>query len=383
MDTKRILIYGWFGEGNIGDELLLNAAIALVKSAIPNSSIRVMGPKPNKIEAYHSDQAIDLVSTSFDKSFLSKVRLLKYGITKTFKNSHEADIVLFVTGGALSDWNPASTKTLFDLIRYWKTRGKQMFMFGVGAGPISKHESYKLFRSVLSEIDCITVRDEFSYRELVKTGLQNVIKTKDLVYELHRKSTHRPSPAKVKKIGIVAAPVCMETPEVYLQFRQSLSETVGRLLDDDYEVSLIPFQPQYDSDLMGYISQENPGAHYLFDGDDFWFPLRNLKKQDLVIGQRYHSLIESVIACKLVIPIVYHPKCWSFCLDFGLEKYASHIGNGNNWRNSNINPDQLCCSVQNIQQDREYLDVIANALSTKYTDNTEYRILSQLLQPVA
>lgn len=379
MDTKRVLIYGWFGEGNIGDELLLDAAIALVKSAIPNSSIRVMGPKPNKIKAYHSDQAIDLVSTSFDKSFLSKIRLLKYGVIKTFKNSYEADIVLFVTGGALSDWNPASTKTLFDLIRYWKTRRKQMFMFGVGAGPISKHESYEFFRSALSEIDRITVRDEYSYRELVKIGLQNVIKTKDLVYELHRESMHRPSPAEVKRIGVVAAPVCMETPEVYLQFRQSLSETVRHLLGDGYEVSLIPFQPQYDSDLMSYISQENPSAHYLLDKDDFWFPLRSLKNQDLVIGQRYHSLIESIAACKPVIPIVYHPKCWSFCLDFGLEKYASHIGNGSNWKRSNINPDQLCCSVQSIQQDREYFSTIANALSAKYADSTEHRVLSQLL----
>ena len=337
-----------------------------------------MGTKPKCIYEYHPDSCIDYVSTSFDARFMSKLRLLKYGPFKTFRNVREADIVIFVNGGALSDWNPSSTCTLFDLIRYWKKKGTTMFMFGVGAGPISKPKSFEVFEEVLSCVECITVRDDYSYQELRKIGLNNITKTKDLAFGLHpaphlRETTKR----RVEKIGVVAAPVCLETPDVYARFCRSLALAVKKLINDGFDVSLIPFQSKYDYELMKYLRQQNPKARLLNDSKDFWSPLRNLREQDLIIGQRYHSLIEAIAASKLIVPIVYHPKCWSLCVDFGLESYASFIGNGNNWEKADLDPDRLCDAVYRVQCDDEYFETLRSVWIAKCSDNTERRLLMQ------
>lgn len=63
---------------------------------------------------------------------------------------------------------------------------------------------------------------------------------------------------------------------------------------------------------------------------------------------------------KYVIPIVYHPKCESLCQNAGIKRYAEHVGNGNNWIESNIDIDQLVCSVEDIQQDDSYFSRIGS-----------------------
>lgn len=377
-EIKKILLYGWFGEGNLGDELILDAATKVAKEAYPEASIRVMGTKPDKIKGRHG-HSFDLVSTYLDHRPRIIARSFKYGFGRAVRNLFDADLVIMASGGAISDWNKDSTVTLFDLIDFFSKRRVPILLLDVGAGPITKESSFGKFRSILSQVGFILCRDRNSEEELKKIGLENTVLSKDIVFELHRGSIPEIGQftAKVQKIGMVVAPVCLETPEVYELYRRRLAETVD-LLSDRYEVSLIPFQREYDDGLVRELKDLCPEVQVLDDSDDSGRILDHLEEQDLIIGLRYHSMLEALALGKYVIPIVYHPKCQSLCEDFGLVEYASYIGNGNNWPESNIDPAKILQDVERIQMDGEYASRVRNAFDEKLSRRTEVEYLRRL-----
>ena len=78
---------------------------------------------------------------------------------------------------------------------------------------------------------------------------------------------------------------------------------------------------------------------------------------------------------KYVIPIVYHPKCESLCQNAGIKRYAEHVGNGNNWIESNIDVDQLVRSVEEIQQDNSYFSRVTSFCSAQKAVSVEREYL--------
>ncbi|MCI8452427.1 MAG: hypothetical protein HFJ74_08080 [Eggerthellaceae bacterium] len=377
-EIKKILLYGWFGEGNLGDELILDAAIKVTREAYPKASIRVMGTKPDKIKGRHG-HSFDLVSTYLDHRPRIIARSFKYGFVRAVRNLFTADLVIMASGGAISDWNKNSTVTLFDLIGFFSKRRVPILLLDVGAGPITKESSFGKFRSVLSQVGFILCRDKNSEEELKKIGLGNTVLSKDVVFELHRESIPdiKRFADKVQKIGMVIAPVCLETPDVYELYRRRLAET-AKLLSTRYEVSLIPFQREYDDGLVRELRDLCPEVGVLDDSDNSERILDHLEEQDLIIGLRYHSMLEALALGKYVIPIIYHPKCQSLCEDFGLMEYASYVGNGNNWPESNIDPKKILHDVERIQMDDEYADRVRNAFDKKLSCRTEVEYLRRL-----
>ena len=374
---KKILLYGWFGEENIGDELILRSLIKLVKDVSPFAQVYVMGSKPAIIRQLHSN--LDGASTYFDHRPKTLLRLMKYGPVESVRNAFSADIIIMATGGALSDWNPASTIAIFDLINLWSKLKKPVFLFGVGAGPIEKSESYKKFYKTLCKAQLITVRDGYSRDQLLKLGLKNVYLTKDIVFELHRDNFNPFKRNPVKKIGIVAAPICRETPVVYEEFVANLG-LASRMLSEKYDVSYIPFQASYDNSLFDDIHRIDPNAKVFSVKDDLWSTLEFFKEQDLIIGMRFHSLVEALSNGIRAIPIIYHPKCYSLCDEFDLLPYAQYVGNGNNWKESNISACDLVNAVERIQADATYCDRMERKMSELlHNDSFETELLIHIL----
>ena len=358
--AEEVLLYGWFGENNLGDELILKSLEALVREMLPSAKISIMASRPDmlkKTKPNVGDNAV--ISTYIDHRPKTILRSIKYGLAAAVHNLRSPDLVIMATGGALSDWNHNSTVTIFDLIDYWTRKNVPVVMFGVGAGPILKKESIKRFYEHLCKVELITVRDEYSLNQLKEVGLENVVLTKDIVFETFNQNTIEKANKvdEVKRIGVVAAPICLETPNVYIEYRNRLTEAIHRLCEK-YTVSLIPFQPEYDKRLTEYILESDARIKLLANPDGFSQNLSNLAAQDLIIGMRYHSIVESLMNGKYVIPIVYHPKCESLCRNAGIVQYAEHVGNGNNWMESNIDIDQLIRSVEDIQQDDSYFSRI-------------------------
>ena len=96
-----------------------------------------------------------------------------------------------------------------------------------------------------------------------------------------------------------------------------------------------------------------------------------VSEQDLIIGMRFHSIVVALLMRKLVIPIVYHPKCYSLTDEMGLTRYAEYVGNGGNWAESNIDVRRLLESVEKIQADCSYRWNLERLLKRKASISVE------------
>ncbi|RII35014.1 hypothetical protein D2A34_07345 [Clostridium chromiireducens] len=376
---KRFLIYGWFGYENLGDELILKSIIEIIRKNDPNNIINVMGGKPTNIEKYH--EGLNTVSTTIDLRFKSILRIFKYNPFKVIKNLFSNDYIIIGSGGALSDWNPDSTITLFFMINFFKKfLKKTVIMLGAGAGPIIAEESKLKFKKVLEQVDCICLRDKQSYELLEEIGLNNIHLTNDVVYDL-KDSFFRESEIENRKdkIAIVIAPLLLNSYDKRMEYKKEMIKYIKGLKKYNFDIKLIPFQYEYDINFLKEIQKESGIVIYEDGNNNMWRILDEMKKYDLVVGMRFHSVVTSILLNVPVLPIVYHSKVDSCVKDFGLESVAQSIGDGENWINSNINSGKMIIDTVNLLNNKELEKRrLKNILNNKF-ENKNLDIMQEFI----
>lgn len=369
---KKILVYGWFGEDNLGDELLLNETLELLSE---NKDIEayVMCSNPPRVKKNHNVRVAAVAIDGTLKKYIKAILLSPWTIIKCL---YQTDNLIIAGGGAISDWNYSSTKEMFFLINWFKRRNKKVYLLGVGAGPITKERKYGRFYNVLSKADVITVRDEFSKSELNKIGLNNVYKSNDLVTYKTFNGYNIENTTQINKIGLVLVPVCQNTKNVYEDLKRELSNLIKEL-STKYEVSIIPFQINYDMEFINELEFDKSLVKIL-KPKHLWDTLDYMYEQDCIIGMRYHSLVLAIQMKKYFIPIIYHSKSAELCKEYGVEEYASSVGDGENWEKSNINSEDIIKNIGKLEKDINFISHNNSILLAKKMNNKEKEIIKGL-----
>jgi len=368
---KRVLLYGWFGENNLGDELLLKACLDLVSSNA-NLECYVFGSNPKNIKNNHQ---VKVAAIALNGSIKRLIKSILYSFADLVKCLFFTDVLIIAGGGAISDWNYDSTKEMFFIIDWFNHKKKKIYLLGVGAGPITKEKPYGYFWNILSKSEVITVRDAYSKEQLEKIGLSNVKKSNDLVTYYETSCRKNTESDKVQKVGLVVVPVCQDTPEVYNKLIEEFRRLILKL-SEKYNVTIIPFQYDYDIGFINAIKKNCHGVK-IFNGD-LWKTIDCFSNQDIIIGMRYHSLVLAIELEKLFIPIVYHPKSAELCKEYSIERYMCQVGNGENWIESNIDADDIETKINDLILDDEFIKYNNMILQGKRENNLELDIIKRL-----
>ncbi|MBR3943275.1 MAG: polysaccharide pyruvyl transferase CsaB [Clostridia bacterium] len=143
---KDFVISGYYGHNNSGDDALLCAIIKQIRAYKPNARFTVLSANPKETEKKHGVHAVNRFN------FLA--------IRKAIRNCS----VLISGGGSLIQ-DVTSTKSLLyysNLISYAKKKGKKVYIYGNGIGPIVHKKNEEKARTALMQADLITLRDEKS-----------------------------------------------------------------------------------------------------------------------------------------------------------------------------------------------------------------------------
>lgn len=374
----NILLYGWFGENNVGDELILDASMSLIKKQCPSAEINVMGTKPCQVKKLHA--GINRVSTYIDYRPKEFLRAFKYGFFDVIRNILKNDVLVISSGGALSDWHKESTITLFFMIDMFSFMKKPIYMLDVGAGPININKSYKRFKNRLDKIRIITVRDKSSFDTLKALKLNNIYLSRDVVYSYSESILDRIK--NIEKInnsvGLVIAAVCYETKSVYDEYINQINLLITKLLQEGYKVSVIPFLYEEDKEFLEQL-QIPEIVKICVDQNNVYKAIEYIAQCEYVIGIRYHALVLSAIMGKKIIPLVHHGKNGDFVKDFLLDKYAEYIGDGKNWEYSQISANNIIRNLRRIDSDEQYKLNIISAINDKYNTTKAEDILFNAL----
>ena len=300
--TKKILICGFFGADNLGDEMMLKTLLEY----FPENSryeIWIMLANNNKYDIYKNGyyHYIHYPQSKFDIQFLAKKfdKIIFCGGAHIDPDNYERDFT-----------NELSFSTiLIDLSTAMIKEQKDVFLLGLSTTKKINNEKYiKRLQYVIDNSNYFSLRDSNSLETLTNAEIetQNIKIQADIVIANKQFITKKVKPEK-DTIGVIL--ICNE----------ELKETNRIIITElsklkKYKITLIPFYDYLNNDYNHYQelissikNKENIDiVKYTDDMDNLKHILENV---EFVISGRYHGILISMILNKKILGLNYdkHP----------------------------------------------------------------------------
>ena len=145
-----VVLSGYYGFHNSGDDSILGAIIKDLKNACPNISITVLSKVPAETQKIYGVESVGRLDFVKLWSLFKRTRLL-------------------ISGGGSLIQDVTSSKSLYYylfIIRLAKLRGAKTMLYANGIGPVVREKNVGCVRETLKNIEYITLREESSLEEL-------------------------------------------------------------------------------------------------------------------------------------------------------------------------------------------------------------------------
>ena len=311
----NILISGYYGFDNIGDESILRTLITSLREKIPDCRLTVLSHNPASTREKYGVEAVERMSPG---AILRAVR--------------QCDMLISGGGSLLQD--VTSSKSIhyyLFIIRLAKLLRKKVFIYSQGIGPIDHAFNRRATARALKKADGIVVRDERSAKLLEQIGLpqERIVITADPVIRMKRpdRTVGREILARagIKKDGRLTVGWAIREKNRDSTFVREITECIRWLRENyDAESVLIPFHYEEDREVCSVIAERTNGAakclseKYL--SEDMLSIIGNM---DVLVGVRLHSMIYAAIMGVPIIGVSYDPKCTAFLNSVGLDSLST------------------------------------------------------------
>lgn len=338
-----ILLLGYYGFKNSGDDALLLSIIQQLKKTDKCLSLCVLSYNPEETKAQFGIDAVN--------------RNNIFAVIKAIMSSR----LLLVGGGTLIQ-DSTSTKSLIyylAVIKIAQLFNKKIMLYANGIGPI-KEENKKITKKIINKVDVITLREELSLEELKKIGVDKpkIIVTADSVFGIDYE----------KKPKIQEKEYQLVSVRNHKKLCENFCSDIAKLCDRIYEkhnisTVFIPFQKKNDLEITEKIRALMKYESKVFDTECEFSDLMSLMENArLCIGMRLHSLIYSVISKVPCVGLVYDQK---------VKAFMDYIGQNNYLDAHSLEYDDL---LKKVDYSLENSEEIKNNLDRK---SLELRELSQ------
>ena len=294
---KSLVVSGYYGFKNSGDDALLNAIVASTSKYAPQSSVTVLSKTPKETAALYGVKSI------------SRTNIFK--IRKALKN---ADMLLSGGGSLMQD--RTSTKSLFYyllIIRLAKRYCKVM-LYANGIGPVLRDKNKKRVKKALSDVRLITVRDNASAEELVSMGVPgSIIKTTaDPTFSLPSAPDRDRLLAEcgLETDKPIVGVSLRNWPSMPENFAGSVAKTADYLAKEyNAQILLIPMQYKKDAAICKQVSDLCQTRVCIMENDyTAQQQMAIFSAFDMCLGMRLHSLLYAAARGVPSVGIAYDPK---------------------------------------------------------------------------
>jgi len=316
--VKNILLAGYYGFGNLGDEAILEMVLIQLLEITDRNNITVLSG--NKKETYK-------------KYNINTVN--RYNILSIIRKLISSDALVFVGGSILKDvTSKRSIYYYLFLIKLAKVMGNKVIMLSQGIGPILNERSKKITSNTLNKVDSITVRDKQSKEFLQQIGvIENKIHlSSDPVINFRSEENQNFRNNGKKK-------VCFSLRNwKNASVSDKISHVVERLIENNIECFFIPFYYNEDLELITEI-EKNIGDNAVFYKDRLSTneAYDIIKNMNLLVGVRLHSLIFAAAADVPFVAVSYDHKVDHFVESVNMS---------------------VACSIDNIDEELLYKEII-------------------------
>lgn len=284
-DSYDVLLAGYYGYGNLGDELLARATIELLGAAgVERGRIAMLSGNPAESEASHGVAAVDRWKYSAIRPMMRRTRALVLGGGGLFQDATSARSCAYYWG----------------IVRLARLERCRTAALGQSVGPLVSPAAQWLTKNALAACDYISVRDEPSRAVVSGFGL-GCETTPDLAFALD-------IPQIQEKGGVVLVNM---RPTKDGKWSARVARIAARLRARDFKLRGVAFSPEdveeltAHSELCGGLGQiiypRSIEEFVEISGDAF-----------CAVGTRLHFGIAAMCRGLFVVMAPYDPKVSGF-----------------------------------------------------------------------
>ena len=301
----KILLSGYYGFDNAGDDAVLFAIVQALREIIPDVDITVLSNQPEKTAQQFGVKAVD-----------------RWGKTSLPKAIKDCDVLISGGGSLLQDVTSKNGILYYlGVIKLAQMMRKKVIVYAQGIGPVNEPRNRALVAKILNKVQAITVRDFDSRRELMEMGVYREIMvavdpvlgiSADSIDEAQGLQLLRGAEAGYidgKKTLMVAARNWKHSD----RFFKEIAESCDAMVEQGWQVVFVPFHYPEDVEAGRNIASLMKRDAVVLSGN--YSPQETmavLKNADLIMGMRLHSLIMGAALLKPMVGLSYDPKVTSF-----------------------------------------------------------------------
>lgn len=282
-----VLISGYYGYKNIGDDSLLKAIVQNLKEQKPDISVTVLSKKPTETAVLYGVDSIHRYNIFKIASLLKRTRLLISG-----------------GGSLLQDVTSTQSYKYYSTIMKLAIRyGAKVMVYANGIGPLNTEKNRLDCKKLLEKVDKITLRDAQSLQELENMGIKNEITVSaDPAFSL------QPADVEISEdipYFVVSVRKWKKLPEDFLDKLSSVCSNIK----EKYNMLpvFVPMQSWMDNEISREIAQKC-GGKVLSTFTDVETLIAYIKNSQFVLGMRLHTLIYALGVNVPVVALSYDPK---------------------------------------------------------------------------
>lgn len=326
MAAMRIVICGYYGFSNAGDDAILEASVDLIRTSHPEVSISVITyPNADLDSVYRATglPAIDGTDIAHIDQLIAK-----------------ADLVLIGGGGLVQDHLPSDHNQIgrssHGNLTFWMTlavmahgHGVPVSTWMIGVGPLTTDQGRHDARMLLSLMRTVSVRDEESAELTRSLGVspERIAVGADPVFDVTRRRPRREQ--SPRSLGVV-----IRNWDGISSWLTPIASALDRVIDThDVNVRLIPFQTgrggiESDDLVALRLASRIEASSSVEIVGSAKAPLELfdiLSDCSAVLGMRLHSLIFAAAAGVPTVGIAYDPKVTQTMKRIGREAHVTDL----------------------------------------------------------
>ena len=332
---SRIVVSGYYGSKNAGDEAMLAAMLEVLGDLDPKLHITVISANPADTAKRHGVEAVSWLDLP--------------GIWRVMRQSD-----LLISGGGSLLQNVTSRRSLYyymGIIFLAFMAGLKVMLYAQGIGPILGRVAERAMCWLGNRVDLITVRDEGSLKELERLGIcRPVIQcTADPVLAIH--PVDRAAGRAIFKAYQAdgAKPVVgisVREWQGWTHYKEVLAEVSDRVVRElGARVVFLPMQFPDDvraaRDIAARTKEPCTVLKDEYTTSEFLSLVGNM---DLMLGIRLHALIFAGVMGVPMLGISYDPKIDRFLQSIGEEP----VGNLRD-----VTADELMAEIRRKWNDKQ------------------------------
>lgn len=328
--SPRILILGWYGYANAGDEAILHCLKSDIGQRIPAAQIIAMSSNPKQTEKWHN------MTARRSAEVYPGLNIWRRVINETRYKSLLAgiDVTCFGGGSLFTDaHSPSGFAALIDRVHRARRVSRVVAVIAAGIGPILHEANRKLLKDALTITDLITVRDTASKKLLEAIGVTKAVNVvSDPAWGLPNPDTKPPNPVQASSsIDLETQPYALFVPraDCLTSRKIELFRVILEYLRDKHNLRavLLPMQLGGESpDLVALqvfgSCIDTTAAIRAYDSTGLAQIKWVFAKATFVLAERFHACLFALSARKVALFSCYESKTTSLLQDLNLCHWA-------------------------------------------------------------